>query len=72
MWGRLRRPCRPFQVIGVLAAVLPVATNSWQFYLAERAGTRSTTDKSDRGRLSGRLTANLTVFLGNRRAMPAG
>ena len=29
--GRLRRPCRPLQVIGVLAVVLPIARKSVQF-----------------------------------------
>ena len=37
--GRLRRPCRPLQVIGVLATVLPIARKSRQFSCsAERAG----------------------------------
>jgi hypothetical protein len=62
MRGRLRRPCQPFQVIGVLA-VLPVATNSYQFHRAERVGTRPTANKSNRGKFGGRLTANLTVPL---------
>ena len=38
MRGRLRRPCRPLQVIGVLAVVLPIARKSLQFSpSAERA-----------------------------------
>ena len=61
MRGRLRRPCRPFQVIGVLA-VLPAATNSYQFHPAERVATRPT-NKSNRGKFGGRLTANLTIPL---------
>ena len=37
--GLLRRPCRPLQVIGVLATVLPIARKSRQFSCsAERAG----------------------------------
>jgi hypothetical protein len=45
MRGHLQRPYRPLQVIGVLAAVLPVATTSFQSIpaaeRAERAGQRS-------------------------------
>ena len=37
--GRLQRPYRPLQVVGVLAAVLPVAGKSLRFSRsAERAG----------------------------------
>ena len=35
--GRLRRPCRPLQVIGVLATVLPIARKSRQFSCSDRA-----------------------------------
>jgi hypothetical protein len=59
--GRLRRPCRPFQVIGVLAAVQPVATNSLQLCPTERAATRPITENSNLGKLGERLDSNPTI-----------
>ena len=47
--GRLRRPCRPLQVIGVLAVVLPIARKSLQFSpSAERAGRLPIPAKTNR------------------------
>jgi len=57
MRGRLRRPYRPLQVIGVLAAVLPIATISLQLPSpAERAGTQPITKKPTLGEMGERLS----------------
>jgi hypothetical protein len=53
--GRLRRPYRPFQVIGVLVAVLPIAGTS--LITAERAGTRSVPAKPNLAEAGERLDA---------------
>jgi hypothetical protein len=56
MRGRLRRPYPPIQVIGVLAAVLPVASMSNS--PTERAGMRPIANIHIVGALGERLNAN--------------
>jgi hypothetical protein len=64
MWGRLRRPYPPIQVIGVLAAVLPVASMSNS--PTERAGMRPIATNHNVGALGERLNANtITIVLSN-------
>jgi TRAP transporter TAXI family solute receptor len=66
MRGGLRRPHRPLQVIGVLAAVLLTAAVSLQFSPAERAGTRPIPDKPNLGALGERLNTNtIAIVSGN-------
>jgi len=67
MEGGLRRPYRPIQVIGVLAAVLSTALVSLQFTPPdERAGARPIPDKPNLGSLGERLNANtIAVVSGN-------
>ena len=61
MRGRLRRPYRPLQVIGVLAAVLPIARKSLQFSRsAERAGRLPIPAQINRAKPGERLHANTT------------
>ena len=58
MEGGLRRPHRPFRVIGVLAVVLSTALISLQFTTPdERAGARPIPDKTNLGSLGERLNA---------------
>jgi hypothetical protein len=60
----LRRPHRPLQVIGVLAAVLATALISLQFTPPdERAGARLIPDKPTLGALGERLNANTIAML---------
>jgi hypothetical protein len=63
----LRRPYRPLQVIGVLAAVLSTALISLQFTPpAERAGAQPIPDKPSLGALGERLNANtIAIVSGN-------
>ena len=57
--GRLWRPYRPFQVIGVLAAVLPIARKSQQFSRsAECAGKLPTPAQVNLAKSGERLHAN--------------
>jgi hypothetical protein len=57
----LRRPYRPLQVIGVLAAVLPIARKSLQFSRsAERAGRLPIPAQINRAKPGERLHANTT------------
>jgi hypothetical protein len=57
----LRRPYRPFQVIGVLAAVLPIARKSRQFsHSAECAGKLPTPAQVNLAKSGERLHANTT------------
>jgi hypothetical protein len=67
MEGGLRRPYRPLQVIGVLAAVLATALISLQFTSPdERAGARPVPDKPNLGALGERLNANtIAIVSGN-------
>jgi TRAP transporter TAXI family solute receptor len=67
MEGGLRRPYRPLQVIGVLAAVLSTALISLQFTPPdERAGARPIPDKPSLGALGERLNANtIAIVSGN-------
>jgi hypothetical protein len=67
MEGGLRRPYRPLQVIGVLAAVLATALISLQFTPPdERAGARPIPDKPNLGALGERLNANtIAIVPGN-------
>lgn len=59
MEGGLRRPYRPLQVIGVLAAVLATALISLQFTPPdERAGAWPIPDKPNLGTFGERLNAN--------------
>jgi hypothetical protein len=61
MRGRLRRPYRPIQVIGVLASVLSVATMS--NFSTERAGIRPIANNHNAGALGERLNANTIIIV---------
>jgi hypothetical protein len=61
MRGRLRRPYPPIQVIGVLAAVLPVASMSNS--PTERAGVRPIANNHNVGVLGERLNANTITIV---------
>jgi hypothetical protein len=61
MRGRLRRPYRPIQVIGVLASVLSIATMS--NFSTERAGMRPIAKTHNVGALGERLNANTITIL---------
>jgi hypothetical protein len=64
MEGGLRRPYRPTQVMGVLAAVLSTALISLQFTPPdERAGARPIPDKASLGALGERLNANTIAIV---------
>ena len=64
MRGRLRRPYRPLQVIGVLAAVLPIARKSLQFSRsAERAGKLPIPAQFKLAKSGERLHANAAPIL---------
>jgi hypothetical protein len=73
MEGGLRRPYRPFQVIGVLAAVLSTALISLQFTTPdERAGARPIPEKDNLGSRGERLNANtIAIVSGNPNATDA-
>jgi hypothetical protein len=61
MRGRLRRPWRPIQVIGVLASALSVATMS--NFPTERAGIRPIANNHNAGALGERLNANTIIIV---------
>jgi hypothetical protein len=61
MRGRLRRPYPPIQVIGVLAAVLPVASMSNS--PTERAGVRPIANNHNVGVLGERLNAKTIIIV---------
>jgi hypothetical protein len=61
MRGRLRRPYRPNQVIGVLASVLSIATMS--NFSTARAGKRPMANSHKVGALGGRLNANAITLV---------
>ena len=61
MRGRLPRPYRPIQVIGVLASVLPIATMS--NFPTECAGMRPIANNHNVGALGGRLNANTITIV---------
>ena len=61
MRGRLRRPYRPIQVIGVLASVLSIATMS--NFPTERAGMRPIANNHNVGALGERLNANTITIV---------
>jgi hypothetical protein len=61
MRGRLRRPYRPIQVIGVLASVLSIATMS--NFPTERAGMRPMANNHNVGALGERLNANTITIV---------
>ena len=62
--GRLRRPYRPLQVIGVLAEVLPIARKSFQFSpSAERAGRLPIPAKTNLAKSDERLHAKMVAIL---------
>jgi hypothetical protein len=64
MRGRLRRPYRLSQVIGVLAAVLPIVSMSNS--PTERAGVRPIAKNHNVGALGERLNANtITIVSSN-------
>ncbi len=66
MWGGLRRPHRPLQVICVLVAVMLTAAFSLQFGFAARAGVRPMPDKPNLGTLGEQLNANtISIVSGN-------
>jgi uncharacterized protein len=67
MEGGVRRPYRPIQVIGVLAAVPSTALISLQFTPPdERASARPIPDKPNLGSLGERLNANtIAIVSGN-------
>jgi hypothetical protein len=63
--GRLRRPFRPLQVIGVLAAVLPIARKSLSFSRsAERAGKLPIPAQINLAKSGERLHANMAHPVG--------
>jgi len=69
--GRLRRPCRPLQVIGVLATVLPIARKSRQFSCsAERAGKVPMSAQINLARSGERLHANTVRPMGRSKCDP--
>ena len=71
MRGRLRRPCRPLQVIGVLATVLPIARKSRQFSCsAERAGKVPIPAQINLARSGERLHANMVRPVGRSECDP--
>ena len=69
--GRLRRPCRPLQVIGVLATVLPIARKSRQFSCsAERAGKVLIPAQINLAKSGERLHANTVRPMGRSKCDP--
>src|SRR5215471_1832583 len=69
--GRLRRPYRPFQVIGVLTTVLPIARNSRQFScFTERAGKVPIPAQINLARSGERLHANTVRPVGRSECDP--
>jgi hypothetical protein len=60
----LRRPYRPLQVIGVLAAILPIARKSLHFNpSAERAGRLPIPAKTNLAKSGERLHAKMVAIL---------
>ena len=69
MWGGLRRPHRPFQVLCILVVISLTAAVSLQVGLAAGPGAQPIPDKPNLGTLGERLNTNtIAIVSGNSNA----